>query len=199
MRAMGVVLDAMFAVFFSSVKLPTCAPSPTSDCGRMCAKGPRRAPRPTVESTIRPRTGASSRRSMIAPPEAGRRREDGGPSLPPTDLIDRAHDHGLLIHTWTFRDEPGNTFEPVVERRHPKLAEIRARLLKAGAEMARLAGSGSCVFGRNVLQSRFSDPRHGAIVVHVSLHWRHVESRGHDSDRRGAGSSWRVSVLGRGD
>jgi glycerophosphoryl diester phosphodiesterase len=25
--------------------------------------------------------------------------------LPPTDLIDRAHEHGLLIHTWTFRNE----------------------------------------------------------------------------------------------
>jgi glycerophosphoryl diester phosphodiesterase len=26
-------------------------------------------------------------------------------TLPPTDLIERAHDHGLLIHTWTFRSE----------------------------------------------------------------------------------------------
>jgi glycerophosphoryl diester phosphodiesterase len=26
--------------------------------------------------------------------------------LPPTDLVERAHDHGLLIHTWTFRNEP---------------------------------------------------------------------------------------------
>ena len=25
--------------------------------------------------------------------------------LPPTDLIERAHDHGLQIHTWTFRNE----------------------------------------------------------------------------------------------
>ena len=25
--------------------------------------------------------------------------------LPPTDLIDRAHEHGLVIHTWTFRNE----------------------------------------------------------------------------------------------
>jgi glycerophosphoryl diester phosphodiesterase len=24
---------------------------------------------------------------------------------PPTDLIERAHEHGLLIHTWTFRNE----------------------------------------------------------------------------------------------
>jgi glycerophosphoryl diester phosphodiesterase len=27
-------------------------------------------------------------------------------ALPPTDLIQRAHQHGLLIHTWTFRNEP---------------------------------------------------------------------------------------------
>jgi glycerophosphoryl diester phosphodiesterase len=26
--------------------------------------------------------------------------------LAPTDLIERAHRHGLLIHTWTFRNEP---------------------------------------------------------------------------------------------
>jgi glycerophosphoryl diester phosphodiesterase len=25
--------------------------------------------------------------------------------LPPNDLVERAHDHGLLIHTWTFRNE----------------------------------------------------------------------------------------------
>jgi glycerophosphoryl diester phosphodiesterase len=29
-------------------------------------------------------------------------------TLPPTDLIKRAHRKGLLIHTWTFRDEPNN-------------------------------------------------------------------------------------------
>jgi glycerophosphoryl diester phosphodiesterase len=29
-------------------------------------------------------------------------------TLPPTDLIRRAHRKGLLVHTWTFRDEPGN-------------------------------------------------------------------------------------------
>jgi glycerophosphoryl diester phosphodiesterase len=26
-------------------------------------------------------------------------------ALPPTDLVQRAHDNGLLIHTWTFRNE----------------------------------------------------------------------------------------------
>lgn len=26
--------------------------------------------------------------------------------LPPTDLVERAHAHGLLVHTWTFRNEP---------------------------------------------------------------------------------------------
>jgi glycerophosphoryl diester phosphodiesterase len=29
----------------------------------------------------------------------------GGAIFPPTDLIQRAHAHGLLIHTWTFRDD----------------------------------------------------------------------------------------------
>ena len=26
--------------------------------------------------------------------------------LPPTDVIERAHARGLLVHTWTFRNEP---------------------------------------------------------------------------------------------
>jgi glycerophosphoryl diester phosphodiesterase len=30
---------------------------------------------------------------------------DGSVIFPPTDLIQRAHAHGLLIHTWTFRDD----------------------------------------------------------------------------------------------
>jgi 4-diphosphocytidyl-2-C-methyl-D-erythritol kinase len=40
-----------------------------------------------------------------------------------------------------------NHFEPVVEARHPELRKIRERLAEKGALMARLAGSGSCVFG----------------------------------------------------
>jgi len=40
-----------------------------------------------------------------------------------------------------------NDFEPVVEKRYPLLREIRERLMAMGARMARLAGSGSCVFG----------------------------------------------------
>ena len=38
--------------------------------------------------------------------------------MPPTDLIKRAHEHGLLIHTWTFRDDSypsGYTGGPVEE------------------------------------------------------------------------------------
>jgi 4-diphosphocytidyl-2-C-methyl-D-erythritol kinase len=41
----------------------------------------------------------------------------------------------------------GNDFEEPVERRHPELRSYRARLTSAGAKMARLCGSGSCVFG----------------------------------------------------
>lgn len=40
-----------------------------------------------------------------------------------------------------------NDFEAVVERRHPELAELRDALRRAGAEVARLSGSGSTVFG----------------------------------------------------
>jgi 4-diphosphocytidyl-2-C-methyl-D-erythritol kinase len=41
----------------------------------------------------------------------------------------------------------GNDFEPVVERRHPELRAMRDRLTELGARTARLAGSGSCVWG----------------------------------------------------
>ena len=36
----------------------------------------------------------------------------GGDVKPPTDLIERAHAHGLLIHTWTFRDDAFPTGYP---------------------------------------------------------------------------------------
>ena len=41
----------------------------------------------------------------------------------------------------------GNDFEPVVERRHPEIAAARRLLEGAGAETARMSGSGSAVFG----------------------------------------------------
>jgi 4-diphosphocytidyl-2-C-methyl-D-erythritol kinase len=51
-----------------------------------------------------------------------------------------------------------NDFESPVFRRHPRLEEIRAGLLKRGAVDAALAGSGSAVFGifRNPAQARRS-------------------------------------------
>ena len=36
----------------------------------------------------------------------------GGAIFPPTDLVARAHAHGLLIHTWTFRDDAFPTGYP---------------------------------------------------------------------------------------
>lgn len=48
---------------------------------------------------------------------------------------------------WTRFDHLGNDFEPVVETRHPFIAEARARLRDAGASLARMSGSGSTVFG----------------------------------------------------
>lgn len=47
---------------------------------------------------------------------------------------------------WSAMDL-GNTFEPVVEGRHPELRDYREQLGKAGATIARMSGSGSTVFG----------------------------------------------------
>lgn len=49
-------------------------------------------------------------------------------------------------HPWAAFDL-GNTFEPVVEAKHPELANYRGKLAAAGATIARLSGSGSTVFG----------------------------------------------------
>ncbi|HEY0701838.1 MAG TPA: 4-(cytidine 5'-diphospho)-2-C-methyl-D-erythritol kinase [Candidatus Acidoferrales bacterium] len=60
---------------------------------------------------------------------------------------------------WSRQDARlSNDFESPVFRRHPRLEEIRAGLLKRGAADAALAGSGSAVFGifRNPAQARRS-------------------------------------------
>ena len=60
---------------------------------------------------------------------------------------------------WTLDPDPGpwtldpgprrrrNDLEAPVERRHPAIGAIRRRLTEAGAELARMSGSGSAVFG----------------------------------------------------
>ena len=48
---------------------------------------------------------------------------------------------------WTLHPEGSNDLEAPVERRHPAIGAIRRRLTKAGAELARMSGSGSAVFG----------------------------------------------------
>jgi 4-diphosphocytidyl-2-C-methyl-D-erythritol kinase len=59
-----------------------------------------------------------------------------------------------------------NDFEGVVESVHPDLGKLRERLSALGARVARLAGSGSCVFG--VFDGPAPDPRElavGALVI----------------------------------
>jgi 4-diphosphocytidyl-2-C-methyl-D-erythritol kinase len=56
---------------------------------------------------------------------------------------------------WT--SQVGNDFEPVVEKRHPELRAMRERLTELGARTARLAGSGSCIFG--IFDQTVPDPR----------------------------------------
>ena len=48
--------------------------------------------------------GIGPNKNLIVPRDAANR------LLEPSDLVDRAHDAGLLVHTWTFRNE--NTFLP---------------------------------------------------------------------------------------
>ncbi|HXT85567.1 MAG TPA: 4-(cytidine 5'-diphospho)-2-C-methyl-D-erythritol kinase [Verrucomicrobiae bacterium] len=57
---------------------------------------------------------------------------------------------------WSRQDSVSNDFEAAVFDRHPRLSEIKRRLLQGGAAEAALAGSGSAVFGiyRNPAQAR---------------------------------------------
>ena len=54
---------------------------------------------------------------------------------------------GVSSGTWTLHPEGSNDLEGPVERRHPAIGAIRRRLTTAGAELARMSGSGSAVFG----------------------------------------------------
>ena len=50
--------------------------------------------------------------------------------------------------SWQTVDQHAvNSFEPVLFVRYPMLQELRARLLRAGAAMAMVSGSGSALFG----------------------------------------------------
>lgn len=59
----------------------------------------------------------------------------------------------------------GNDFEPVIERRHPRLKQMRDWLTAQGAQFAHLAGSGSTVFG--VFEGRAPDARDLALDASV--------------------------------
>jgi 4-diphosphocytidyl-2-C-methyl-D-erythritol kinase len=76
-----------------------------------------------------------------------------------------------------------NDFEGPVFRRHPRLEEIRAGLLKRGAADAALAGSGSAVFGifRNPAQARRSArefPEDSVFVVETISRAKYGQAMG---------------------
>lgn len=60
--------------------------------------------------------------------------------------VHRGHTTGSPSRPWGALDH-GNTFEAVVEAKHPELRGYREKLSSAGATIARLSGSGSTVFG----------------------------------------------------
>ncbi len=56
--------------------------------------------------------------------------------------------HSFCALCWSSQVGPlGNDFEPVVFAKHPRLRQLKRRLLQSGAQEASLAGSGSAVFG----------------------------------------------------
>jgi 4-diphosphocytidyl-2-C-methyl-D-erythritol kinase len=85
---------------------------------------------------------------------------------------------------WSRQESPlSNDFESPVFRRHPRLEEIRAGLLKRGAADAALAGSGSAVFGifRNPAQARRSArefPEDSVFVVETISRAKYGQAMG---------------------
>jgi 4-diphosphocytidyl-2-C-methyl-D-erythritol kinase len=71
--------------------------------------------------------------------------EDRGPDF---ELLQDHSPKGLKPLTgWDFYADDENDFEPVIERRFPKIREYREALKSKGATVARMSGSGSTVFG----------------------------------------------------
>jgi 4-diphosphocytidyl-2-C-methyl-D-erythritol kinase len=57
--------------------------------------------------------------------------------------------HDFQSHAWNLQnwDTAGNDFEEVVFEQHPGLASLKKGLIRLGAEVAMMTGSGSAVFG----------------------------------------------------
>jgi 4-diphosphocytidyl-2-C-methyl-D-erythritol kinase len=66
-----------------------------------------------------------------------------GSTKPP----ERHHVQALQVPWFLGPLELGNDLEPPVAERHPEILEIRRALLRHGAEVALMSGSGSAVFG----------------------------------------------------
>lgn len=79
--------------------------------------------------------GIGPQKTLIVP------RDADGRSLPPTDLVTRAHAAGLVVHPWTFRNE--NIFLPAEMRRGDAAAADFQRLAgDAQAEIAQFLALG---------------------------------------------------------
>jgi 4-diphosphocytidyl-2C-methyl-D-erythritol kinase len=67
----------------------------------------------------------------------------------PKSVADQATGFGApkAFPGWLDLARGTNEFEAVVEKRHPVLRRYRETLANSGAELVRMAGSGSCVFG----------------------------------------------------
>ena len=74
------------------------------------------------------------------------------------------HAQGLAVPWLPGPLEIGNDLEAPVMARHPEIADIRRALLRRGAEVALMSGSGSAVFGlfRTVDDARRAAGRLGA-------------------------------------
>jgi 4-diphosphocytidyl-2-C-methyl-D-erythritol kinase len=92
----------------------------------------------------------------VATADAYRWLDEDRAASPPVAIVESGWT-ALTRSDSAWSSDLGNDFEPVVEKRHPELRVMRDRLIELGARTARLAGSGSCVFG--IFDQTVPDPR----------------------------------------
>ena len=72
-----------------------------------------------------------------------------------------------LLQSWEgIAELAANDFEPVLAARHPEIAALRDGLVRMGARIALMSGSGSCVFG--VFPDTALDARGGGVDAVVT-------------------------------
>ena len=138
-------VDALFGLRLAEAELIDCAAALGSDTAFFVRNAPQLCTgRGEVMRPVKPAFGGYTL-LIVKPDEAVSTREAYAgvrPAVPAESLEESMR---LPVTAWQGRVK--NDFEPHVFAAHPRLAELKESLLKAGAVYAAMSGSGSALFG----------------------------------------------------